>query len=303
LPSGLSILIGLLLILGSGGLVLHEQQRRRMTRAVVLARMVDGLALHELASARSTKLDQLPIVRHLAARLITAGVQPEAWHAIVGVTSLLVSMAIGLHAYGVLGVPLAAIVGVSGFYLWSGWRAQYRRGLLLDQLPGFLDHLMRAVEAGSSMQQALRIAETEAPEPLRGVFVRVNRRIQLGAGLDDAMEHLEMIGLQELGMIALTVRVNQRFGGSIRELLRNVVMSVMQRDRSRREFRALTGETRLSAWVLALLPTAIALYISQVNPSYLENMLGDPAGKNLLMFAAGLQLVGSFILWRMVKSV
>jgi tight adherence protein B len=47
----------------------------------------------------------------------------------------------------------------------------------------------------------------------------------------------------------------------------------------------------------------LALYIGAMNPEYLERMWQDAAGRVLLTLAASLQVVGSLLLWRMVRSV
>jgi tight adherence protein B len=65
----------------------------------------------------------------------------------------------------------------------------------------------------------------------------------------------------------------------------------------------MTGETRMSAWVLGMTPLAIALYIMVMNPNYLNMLLDDDTGKTLLTTALGLQGMGAFILWRMLRSV
>jgi len=106
-----------------------------------------------------------------------------------------------------------------------------------------------------------------------------------------------------LRILSLTVRVSQRYGGSVREVLGSIVTMIRQRERARREFRAMTGETRLSAIILGALPASIAVYVMIVNPEYLGRMMADPAGKMALCISGGLQVLGSLVLWRMVKSV
>jgi tight adherence protein B len=183
-------------------------------------------------------------------------------------------------------------------------RRRRRRALLLGQLPAFLDHVVRAVQAGGSIPHALASATTESVEPLRGLFDRVDRQTRLGASLEDALEKAGAgHGLRQLDMVALVIRLNQRYGGSVREILSGIVTMIRQRERAQREVLALTAETRLSAWVLALLPIGLALYIVWMNPDYLQTMWMDSVGRTLLSIAIGLQAVGSLLLWRMVRSV
>ncbi len=303
MSSGLLLFVLFSTTLGLAMIAFHAAQTRRVRRDLVYERMTRDLPGELGLSEPGPAILQLPLVRLLRARLIVAGVQPAPWHVPASVLVLAGCSLFGASRYGLGGAIGSLALLASGFFIATGWAAGRRSDLMLDQLPTFLDHVLRAVEAGGSVQQGLRVATDETQEPLRGVFERVNRKVQLGADLDSALRQLEILDLRELGMIALTIRVNQRYGGPIRDLLRSVVASIRERDRGRRELRALTGETRLSAWVLGLLPTSLAAYISVVNPNYLDVMLNDPSGRRLLMGALAMQVVGSLILWRMVKSV
>ena len=53
----------------------------------------------------------------------------------------------------------------------------------------------------------------------------------------------------------------------------------------------------------ANLPAVIGVYVMIVNPDYLGRMTGDPAGRIALYVSGGLQVFGSLVLWRMVRSV
>jgi tight adherence protein B len=78
---------------------------------------------------------------------------------------------------------------------------------------------------------------------------------------------------------------------------------VRQQELARRELAAMTGETRISAWVLGMTPIAIAVYIMIMNPNYLNMLLEDAAGQTMMITALVLQGLGGFILWRMLRSV
>ncbi|MGH7336674.1 MAG: type II secretion system F family protein, partial [Myxococcota bacterium] len=190
---------------------------------------------------------------------------------------------------------------VAGFL---SWRKRKQSERILEQLPSLLDHVMRAVQTGSSLPNALFTATEEIPEPIQSVFARVVRQTRLGVTLEEALDQgASLYSVRELQILALTVRVSQRYGGSVRDMLGSIVTMIRQRERARREFRAMTGETRLSALILGALPASIAVYVMIVNPEYLGRMTADSAGRVALYVSGGLQVIGSLVLWRMVKSV
>jgi len=101
----------------------------------------------------------------------------------------------------------------------------------------------------------------------------------------------------------LAIRINRSYGSSVRDLLQSVANMINEREAVRRELRSLTGETRVTAWVLGLMPPGMAAYIMIMNPKYLETMWQDPSGKIMLIVATGMQIAGAVILWRMIKSI
>ncbi len=102
---------------------------------------------------------------------------------------------------------------------------------------------------------------------------------------------------------ALGVSVNHRYGGNTSDLLDSIVKLIHEREKLSRQLHAMTGETRISAYVLAGVPSALGGYILASNPGYLLNMWADGTGRFLLLASLGLQLLGCYALWRMLKSV
>jgi tight adherence protein B len=78
---------------------------------------------------------------------------------------------------------------------------------------------------------------------------------------------------------------------------------IREREQAARQLSAMTGETRITAVVLALLPVALAGYFLVSNPKYLLAMWNDGSGQMMLMSALGLQVFGCLALWRMLRSL
>jgi tight adherence protein B len=237
-------------------------------------------------------------------RMHRAGIEPKSWHLVAVAFGGVLWVGTAALLRGPLGAVLSALLLGAGILGFLSWRTRKQNEKILEQLPGFLDHVVRAVQTGSSLPNALISATDETPDPIRAVFARVVRQTRLGVTLEEALDQASSLyTIRELSILSLTVRVSQRYGGSVRDVLGSIVTMIRQRERARREFRAMTGETRLSAMILGALPTGIAVYVMIVNPDYLGRMTADPAGRIALYVSAGLQVFGSLVLWRMVKSV
>lgn len=269
---------------------IHERLER-VTRAGLLAAPAIAKPSH-------------PAWQWIEPYLWRAGLKVGRWHGAAAIFTLVTVVGTATLARGLFGGVLALAVLAGLVVAYVNHRIKKRRDRVLEQLPGFLDHVIRAVQTGSSLPNAMLAATAEVQDPIRDLFERVARQTRFGASLEEAFEQAaQLYTLRELDVLALTLRVSQRYGGSVRDMLTSIVAMIRQRERLRREFAAMTGETRLSAWILGALPVVMALYVSVVNPGYIGGMWEDPAGRIALGISVGLQMMGSLVLWRMVKSV
>jgi tight adherence protein B len=199
----------------------------------------------------------------------------------------------------------AAVAAVLlGVHLTIGALGARLRRRTLAQLPSFLNQVIRRVAAGASVELAINDSLVSINQPLSGILERAGRRVRLGYELHDSLEREAVItGLPEFHMLATVLRLNEQFGGSIRGVLENIVDILLVRQQGQRELKALTGETRITAVVLAALPVAAAGYMLLLNPTFFLDMWKDPFGHQLLVTAGAMQVLGVIVLWRMVRSV
>jgi tight adherence protein B len=183
-------------------------------------------------------------------------------------------------------------------------RAASRRAKIIDQLPGLLENLIRILSAGNSLEESIGSAAKEAPDPIRPLFASVGRQVRLGAPVDQVLADVgELYGLRDLRIMSLAANVNRRYGGSLRGVLKSLITAIRQRAMARRELSALTGETRFSAFVLAMVPIGLSIWIYINNPDYYKHMYQDHTGFWLIWAAGGLQVAGVILLYRMVNSI
>lgn len=233
-----------------------------------------------------------------------AGLQPKAKHLIIIGTITVFFTTLVIQKYSVATGLLVPLLIILLLYMWLWQRTNSRIKAVLIQLPLFLDQTLRALSTGRSMESALQLATEETPQPLKELFDRVLRANRLGHDLGQSIQQTaELYRVQELYLIALAIRVNRTYGTNVRDLLNNIVKMIHDREAARRELRTMTGETRVTAWVLGVLPIAIAGYIVMMNPGYMMAMWEDASGKWILIAALGFQAVGALILWRMIKSI
>lgn len=182
-------------------------------------------------------------------------------------------------------------------------RAARRRAKIVSQLPAFLEAGLRVLQAGNTLEESIALAAVESPEPLKPLFQSVGRQVRLGAPLDQVLSEVaEIHRIRDIKVIALAASINRKYGGSLRNVFRSLIAAIRSRDAAARELRALTAETRFSAWVLAVIPAVLTTYIYFQNQEYYTSMWATTGGRITLILGVALQVLGVFIIYRMMAS-
>jgi tight adherence protein B len=172
---------------------------------------------------------------------------------------------------------------------------------LREQLPDVLTIMASSLRAGHSFLQSLDTVAKEIAQPAAAEFQRVVAEIRLGRAAEDAMRSMaERIGSSDFKWAVLAVNIQREVGGNLAEILDNVADTLRERAIIRRQIRVLTSEGRLSAWVLAILPVAIALYMFAVNPDYISLLFTETIGLVMLITSLCMLVVGIFWMRKIV---
>lgn len=236
--------------------------------------------------------------------LLAAGIHLSGRGLILAGGLLLVAILGILLMFGNRLGALLVLGGLVVINLGLSLRAQHLRQKIRDQLPNFMEQVVREIGVGATLEVAFRRNVARVPLPLRDALSRIAVRRDLGLELHEGLQReAQLLKIHEFDLLATAVEVNQVHGGSLKEILGSFVELLRQQERGRRELKALTGETRVTAVVLAGMPVALAGFMLVSNPEFLTPMLESPGGQAALWIALGLELGGCFTLWRMLRSI
>ena len=282
-----------LLIRGMGGRKRLSPERRRRIDAVmsssadVEARQASGrrrVGMGEIGKKRLSALKS----RRRNASYRAAGI------------ALACGVATAVVGYSILGVTGAAGGLVLGFLLptiFQGQKRKRRRSKINDQLPDLLQTLAGGLRAGQTFIQTLDSAAIEMGEPFRTELLRALRELELGVSVEAAFDSLrERIDDEDFDLVVDAVLIQRRVGGNLAEVLTNISHTIRERSRIRGEVNALTGQARLSGWVLGLLPVATGFAIYLSNPEYIEPLISTPFGYALITGAAISEVFGMLVI-------
>lgn len=297
------IALAILCLVTAGVLMWHASRRgKQLSRHVSrLEAIIANADFPGGYMAPSAQKSWLPPV--LETWLERAGFSPEP--RLYGLLALPapILVGLGLALFGIKGGVLGLLaVYPTVMFLFMRWRIERFQGLVVAQLPGFIDSVARILSIGSSLELAFRNASEESDEPLRGITAQMLLRTRAGVALEDAMNQVaDTYDIKELSFMASVFYLGVRYGGNARVVLERIAQAMRERERSQQELHAMTSETRASAWILSALPIVVGLMILVSNPRYLVDMWNDTLGHKLLLAAFALQVIGMWLLFHMAR--
>lgn len=181
--------------------------------------------------------------------------------------------------------------------------ANKQREKFRDTLPGYLQDLASALRVGRSFVGGLNAVVETADEPVRGAFQRVVADESFGRPVEEAIEAVaERMQAPDLQQVALIAGLNRRSGSNVSEALDRVAEASRENASLRREVKALTGQARMSSWVLTALPAFLLAAMSLVSPLYAKPLLHTTGG--IVLLAIGSAMVyGGFRVMKKITEV
>jgi tight adherence protein B len=215
-----------------------------------------------------------------------------------------IAVAVGVAAMlsgTVSALGLLAMLSIGGaFMVWL--RVQAMRRQIIRQLPGFLDVIVRLIVMGNSTQAAFQTAVSGAKHPLRLHMDNAMGLVSAGVDIDQALLQVaRKVRIEELFLLASILGLGVRYGGRSDLLLERVANFMRDHEEAEQELVAMSSETRLSAWILGLLPIVVGGAIITTNGDYFARMWTDPTGQAMVLGALVLQAVGGLLLYRLAR--
>ena len=189
-------------------------------------------------------------------------------------------------------VLITAVAGLVGFFAPRAYVA-IRRGRRLqafnDQLGDTINLMVNSIRAGYSILQAMRAVSDEMGPPASTEYGRVVQEVQLGIPLEEALKHmLRRVPSEDLDMMITAINVQREVGGNLAEVLESISFTIRERIRIQGEIRALTAQSRISGYMVAMVPLLLAAVIYLINPEFMGLLFQHTCGHIMI----GVAVVG-----------
>ena len=200
-----------------------------------------------------------------------------------------------------ISILLGALAIGSLPYVYVRFKRRKRLGEIESQLPEALDFLARSMRAGHAFSISLEMLGQESPDPLGQEFRVLFNEQNLGAPIDVALQNFsDRIPLLDIRMFVSSVLLQRQTGGNLSEILLRLAYVIRERFKLKGQVRAASAHGRMTAMILSILPLFMILALPIVAPGYLQGMARDPDGKWLIAGAIVAQLLGYYIMRRIV---
>ncbi len=197
----------------------------------------------------------------------------------------------------VLAVVPGAALGYFAPRFYVARRKGQRTRALEAQLVDALALSANSLRAGWGFTQAMTQIATEMPPPISEEFNQALQEISIGATPEDAITGMvKRVGSYDVELVMTGVLIQRQIGGNLAEMMDNTVKTIRERVRLLGDIQSLIAESRLSMWLLSILPVGILLLMTVTMPDYTLPFLEDPRGRLMLGTAAALEVVGVIIM-------
>lgn len=222
--------------------------------------------------------------------------------------TLLGVLAFGCLAGGVLGAvvslsPLGAGIGSVAppvvLTLLSVRRRKNEARELEQAMPEAFGSLAVSLGSGHSLPQAMRYVGAHSREPIKSEFMRVSFAISCGVPAHEALDAmLTRLRAPGLELVVLALKVSQRTGAPLKDLLAEAAAMVGDRIELRRRLDVKTSQARMSARMVAAMPIALSAALSLLSSDF-RTGLATVAGAASL----GIALTLNVVAWMFIRKI
>ena len=171
-----------------------------------------------------------------------------------------------------------------------------------EQFPEAIDLLARALRAGHALTTGLSMVGEEMADPVGPEFRLLFDQQNFGMPLPQALKAFaDRIPILDARFFVTAVLTQRDAGGNLSEVLDNLSSIIRDRFRVKRQVRVISAHGRITGWILSALPVGLALFFAFTSPETYRKFYTDPLGIKMIVFALGLQVVGVFVIRKIVQ--
>ncbi|WP_448500803.1 type II secretion system F family protein [Sphingomonas sp.] len=193
-------------------------------------------------------------------------------------------------------------VGAGLPHMIVGWTIKRRVNAFNAKFPDAIELLVRGLRSGLPITETISVVAAEIAGPVGEEFRAVADKMKIGRTMDVALqETADRLGTAEFQFFVITIAIQRETGGNLAETLSNLADVLRKRMQMKLKIRAMSSESKASAYIVGSLPFVVFGLIWMINDTYMQGFFVDQrlivAGIGGLIWMS----LGAFIMAKMVS--
>ena len=201
-----------------------------------------------------------------------------------------------------LAMFVGLFVGVGGPHFVIGRLINRRLARFNVNFPDAIELKVRGLRSGLTITETLGIVATEIQGPVGIEFRMVSDKMKIGRTMEAALqETADRIGTAEFQFFVITLAIQRETGGNLAETLSNLADVLRKRAQMKLKIKAMSSESKASAYIIGALPFIVFIMVYMVNPAYMGGFFVD---QRLIVAGLGGMVwmsIGAFIMAKMIN--
>lgn len=201
-----------------------------------------------------------------------------------------------------LSLGIGVVVGAGIPHMAVNHLINKRTNNFTTKFPDAIELLVRGLRSGLPVSETLSVVANEIPGPVGLEFKGVVERIAIGRTMEEALqETADRLNTAEFSFFCITLAIQRETGGNLAETLSNLADVLRKRSQMKLKIRAMSSESKASAYIVGALPFIVFGLIWWINPGYIDDFFID---ERLIVTGLGGALwmgMGIFIMAKMVN--
>ncbi len=244
-------------------------------------------------------------IQALALRLDRTGkgwTIPQYLYASLGLALTLAVLLYLRTGAALLSLGIGVLIGAGLPHMVVNHFVKKRTNDFTTKFPDAIELLVRGLRSGLPVTETLSVVANEIPGPVGIEFKGVVERIAIGRTMEEALqETADRLNTPEFSFFCITLAIQRETGGNLAETLSNLSDVLRKRSQMKLKIRAMSSESKASAYIVGALPFIVFGLIWWINPEYIGGFFVD---ERLIVTGLGGAVwmgIGIFIMAKMVS--
>jgi tight adherence protein B len=194
----------------------------------------------------------------------------------IGITVVTIILLKMRGAPFILAFMLGLLFGIGGPHFFIGMLIKRRLNKFNSNFPDAIELMVRGLRSGLPITETLGIVASEIRGPVGIEFRIVNDKMKIGRTMEAALqETADRMGTPEFQFFVITLAIQRETGGNLAETLSNLADVLRKRAQMKLKIRAMSSESKASAYIVGSLPFVVFGLVYMINPHYMGGFFVD----------------------------